>query len=69
MPSGTANGLAPCHARNRLREIERRFMGIKEHVSMKCLWFDLLGVDTRHACICPRAGAEVNQHQPLLLVI
>ena len=23
-------------------------------------------VDTRHARICPRAGAQVNQHQPLL---
>ena len=27
---------------------------------------DAVDVDTRHARICPRAGAQVNQYQPLV---
>ena len=30
---------------------------------------DAVNVDTRHARMCPRAGAQVNQHQPLLHMI
>ena len=41
-------------------------MGIEEHVAVRYPSCDAVGVDTRHARICPRAGAQVNQHQPLL---
>ena len=36
---------------------------------MRCPCCDAVDVDTRHARICPRAGAQVNQHQPLLHAI
>ena len=49
--------------------IGRRFMGIEEHVAVRCPCCDATDVDTRHARICPRAGAQVNQHQPLLHAI
>ena len=39
-------------------------MGIEEHVAVRCC--DATDVDTRHAGICPRDCAQVNQHQPLL---
>ena len=44
----------------------RRFMGIEEHVVVKCPCCDAVDVDTRHAHICHRAGAQVHQHQPLV---
>ena len=44
-------------------------MGIEEHVAVKCPCCDAVDVDTRHARICLRAGAQVNQHQPLLHAI
>ena len=44
----------------------RRFLGIEEHVAVRCPCCNAINVDTRHARICPRAGAQVNQHQPLL---
>ena len=44
-------------------------MGIEEHVAVECHCCDETDVDTRHALICPRAGAQVNQHQPLLHAI
>ena len=47
----------------------RRFIGIEEHVAMRCPCCDTVDVDARHARICPRAGAQVNQHQPLLHAI
>ena len=47
----------------------RRFMGIEEHVAVRCPCCDATDVDTRHARICPRAGTQVNQHQPLLYAI
>ncbi|CAN0496495.1 unnamed protein product, partial [Laminaria digitata] len=47
----------------------RRFMGIEEHVAVRCPCCDAVDVDTRHARICPRAGAQVNQHQPLVHAI
>ena len=46
--------------------IGRCFMGIEEHVAVRCPCCDATDVDTRHARICPRAGAQVKQHQPLL---
>ena len=47
----------------------RRFLGIEEHVAVRCPCCNAVKVDTRHARICPRAGAQVNQHQPLLYAI
>ena len=44
----------------------RRFLGIEEHVAVRCPVCDAVDVDTRHGRICPRAGAQVNQHQPLV---
>ena len=35
----------------------RWFLGIEEHVAMRCPSCDTVDVDTRHARICPRAGA------------
>ena len=49
--------------------IGRRFTGIEGHVAVKCHCCDTADVDNRHARICPRAGAQVNQHQPLLHTI
>ena len=46
-----------------------RFIGIEEHVAVTCPCCDAVDVDTRHARICPRAGAQVNQHQPLVNAI
>ena len=43
----------------------RRFLGIEEHLAVRCLCCNARNVDTRHARICPRAGAQVNRHQPL----
>ena len=37
-------------------------MRIEEHMGMKCLCCDSIVVHTRHVRICPRAGAQVNQH-------
>ena len=48
----------------------RSFIGIEEHVVVTCPCCDAVDVDTRHARICPRAGAQLNQHhQPLLHAI
>ena len=47
----------------------RRFLGIEEHVAVRCPCCNAINVDTRHARICPRAGAQVDQHQPLLHAI
>ena len=44
-------------------------MGIEEHVAVRCPCCDATDVDTRHACICPRAGAQANQYHPLLHAI
>ena len=35
-------------------------------MAVRCPCCDATDVDTRHARICPRAGAQVKQHQPLL---
>ena len=47
----------------------RRFLGIEEYVAVRCPCCDAVDVDTRHARICPRSGAQVNQHQSLLHAI
>ena len=44
----------------------RCFMGIEEHVAVRYPRCDAVDVGTHHARICPRAGAQVNQHQPLV---
>ena len=36
---------------------------------MRCPFCDAVDVDTRHARICPRAEAQVSQHQPLVHAI
>ena len=49
--------------------VGKRFLGIEEHVAIRCSCCDEVDVDTWHARICPRSGAQVNQHQPLLYAI
>ena len=44
----------------------RRFIRIEEHVAVRRPCCDAVDVDTRHVRICPRAGEQVNQHQPLV---
>ena len=46
--------------------IRRRLIGVEEHGAMRCPCCDAVDVDARYARICPRAGAQVNQHQSLL---
>ena len=58
MPSGEANGLVICYTRSRVVGIGRRFIGIEEHVAVRCPCGDTVDVDTRHTRICPRAGAQ-----------
>ena len=41
-------------------------MVIEEHAAMMRPCFDAVDEDTHHARICPRAGAQVTQHQPLI---
>ena len=45
----------------------RRSIGIEEHMAFRYPCYEAVDVDTRYARICPGAGAQVNQHQPLLL--
>ena len=40
--------------------MRRRFMSIEEHIAVRCPCCDAVDVDTRHARICPRAGAQVK---------
>ena len=46
--------------------IARRSTGSKEHVTVRYPCCDEVDVNTRHVRICPRARAQVNQHQPLV---
>ena len=74
MPSGEANRLAPCHTccsrvRGQGKAPHRYIIGNEEYAAMRCPCCDAVDVDTRHARICPRAGAQVNQHQPRLHAI
>lgn len=54
------------HSQQTSRGLVRRFIGIEEHIAMKCLCCDAVNVDMRHARTCPQAEAQVNQHRPLL---
>lgn len=47
----------------------RKFVGIGEHLAMRCPCCDVEDVDTRHKRTCPHAGAHPNQHQLLLHTI
>ena len=46
-----------------------KFVRVKEHVATRSPRCDAADVDSRQTRICPRAGAQVNQHQPLLRAI
>ena len=43
--------------------------GSREHVAVRCPCCDPADVGTRHARICPRPGAQLNQHQLLVHVM
>ena len=65
MHSGEADRLAPCQTRSRVRGHMKTLLrdrGARGSITA-------VDVDTRHARICPRSGAQVNQHQPLLHAI
>ena len=42
----------------------RRFIGIEKHVAVRRPCCDAVDMDTRHASICPRAGAQVYISAP-----
>ena len=42
----------------------RRHLGIEEHLAATCPACGAADANTRHARLCHRAGAQVNQHQP-----
>ena len=65
MPSGEANRLTPCHTRG-IVGMGRWFMGIEDYGAMRCRCCDAVDENTSHARMCPRAGAQVNQHRPLV---
>ena len=44
----------------------KRFLGIEEFLAARCPCCGEAEVNTRHARLCHRAGAQVNQHQPLV---
>ena len=43
-----------------------RFKGIEGHVAVTCPCCNAVDADIRQARNCPRAGAQVNQHYPLV---
>ena len=45
---------------------EKRFLGIEEFLAARCPCCGEAEVNTRHARLCHRLGAQVNQHQPLV---
>ena len=47
----------------------RCFMDIENHVAVRCPCCDAVDIDIRHARICPRAGARLNQHELLVHAI
>ena len=57
MPSGEADRLARGHTAAEFVGMGRRFLGIEEYVAARCPCCNAMNVDTRHARICPRAGA------------
>eukprot|EP00904_Undaria_pinnatifida_P007452 jgi/Undpi1/3837/HiC_scaffold_16.g07206.m1 len=44
----------------------KRFLGIEEFLAARCPRCSEAEVNARHARLCHRAGAQVNQHQPLV---
>ena len=44
----------------------RRYLGIKERLAATCPDCGAAYSNARQANLCPRAGAQVNQHQPLI---
>ena len=60
MPSDAANELARGIPETDFVGIGRRFMRIDERVAVRYPCCDTTVVDTRRACIRPRAGAQVN---------
>ena len=42
-----------------------RYLGIEEHLAAARPACGVAGDNTRHACLCHRAGAQINQHQLL----
>ena len=44
----------------------RRFLGMEEFLAIRCPCCGATDADTRHARLCHRSGAQVNQHQPLV---
>ena len=47
--------------------IGRRFLRMEEPIATRCPCREATDVNTRHERTCYRAGAQVNQHQVLLL--
>ena len=46
--------------------IGRHLLGMEEPLAARCLCREAADVNTRHARTCYLAGAQVNQHQPLV---
>ena len=69
MPSAEANRPAPCIPPATFVGFRRCSIGTEEHVAVRCPCCYAVVVDSQHARICPRAGAQVNQHLPLLRAI
>ena len=44
----------------------KRFLGIEEFLAARCPCCGEVEVNTRHARLCHRLGAQVNHHQPLV---
>ena len=44
----------------------RQHLGIEGHLPAMCSACGAAGSNSRHARLCHRAGAQVNQHQPLI---
>ena len=44
----------------------RRHLGIEEHLPATCPACGAANANTPHARLCHRAGAQVNEHQPLV---
>ena len=44
----------------------RRFLGMEEFLATRCPCCGATDANTRHARLCHRSGAQVNEHQPLV---
>ena len=49
--------------------IGRRFLGMEEPLAARSPCCEPTDVNARHARTCHRAGAQVNEHQPLVHVL